>query len=121
MGIDAFLEIETWKNVTRLMNTCNFAVISRGDFDCSDLWDTITKYLSDKFRNLRFHYRKIEPESRLTCIQAKTSPYFIIPIKTKPVDISSTKIRENIKYGKSIHGLVPEKVNIYIEKNKLYR
>jgi nicotinic acid mononucleotide adenylyltransferase len=49
-----------------------------------------------------------------------SSPYSIIPIKTAPVAISSTKIRERIKGGITIENLVPEKVKIYIEKNRLY-
>ena len=36
-------------------------------------------------------------------------------------NISSTAIRQRIKMGKSIEGLVPEKVRSYIIKNKLYR
>lgn len=37
------------------------------------------------------------------------------------VDVSSSIVRERVKKGLSIKGLVPEKVKEYIEKNKLYR
>lgn len=43
----------------------------------------------------------------------------VIPIT--PVDISSTKIRQRIKEGKSIRYLVPEPVRRFIIENKLYR
>lgn len=121
IGIDAFLEIENWKNVTQLINSCNFAIIKRGNFSFSGLWDTLERYLSEKFENLQFYCKEIEPESGLKCIKAASSPCFLIPIETNSVNISSTQIRENIKHGKSIKGMVPEKVNIYIEKNRLYR
>jgi len=39
----------------------------------------------------------------------------------EPVDIRSTTIRERIKKGKSIKGLVPEEVRKYIKKHKLYK
>lgn len=115
------MEIETWKNVTHLINSCNFVIIKRGSFAFSGLWDTLERYLHEKFGNLQFCCKEIEPESGLKCIKAASSPYFFIPIETKSVNVSSTQIRENIKHGKSIKGMVPEKVNIYIEKNKLYR
>jgi nicotinic acid mononucleotide adenylyltransferase len=35
--------------------------------------------------------------------------------------VSSSIIRERVKKGLSIAGLVPEKVRRYIEKNKLYQ
>lgn len=120
MGVDAFLEIDTWKNVDRLMKSCNFAVVSRGEFEFSDL-TTVIKNLSEKFKGLHLHHGEIEPESGLKCIKVGSTHRYIIPVETKPVGISSTAIREKIKSGQSIKGLAPEKVEIYIEKNGFYR
>lgn len=39
----------------------------------------------------------------------------------EPLEDSSTKIRQLLKEGKSIHGLVPEKVEEYIIEHKLYK
>ena len=36
------------------------------------------------------------------------------------MDISSTAIRKRIKEGKSVKYMVPEDVNVYIKRNRLY-
>ena len=36
-------------------------------------------------------------------------------------DISSTKLRDDIKLGKSISGYVAKEVEVYIKKNGLYK
>jgi nicotinic acid mononucleotide adenylyltransferase len=35
-------------------------------------------------------------------------------------EISSTQIREDIKLGKDVAGLVPEEIRAYIIRNKVY-
>ncbi len=45
----------------------------------------------------------------------------VIYIDEPPFPVSSGEIREKIQNGEDISGLVPEKVQEYIEKNNLYR
>ncbi len=113
------MEIDTWKDASHLLKSCNFIVVAR-DGVISDQLETVAKNLSEKFRDFQFHCREVEPESRLKCIKTNSSPYFIVPLETTPVNISSTDIREKIKCGDSIKRLVPENVYIYIENKLLY-
>lgn len=115
------MEIDTWKDANCLLKSCNFVVVSRDGFNFSDPLEAFTKKLSEKFSDLKFHCEDVEPESGLNCIKSNSSPHFIVPVETTPVNISSTDIREKIKRGDSIKGLVPEKVYIYIEKKMLYQ
>ena len=119
IGLDAFLEIDTWKEADRLLKSCNFIVVTR-DEPVSDQSETVAKNLSEKFRDFQFHCGAVEPESGLKCIKADSSPFFIVPLETTPVNISSTEIREKIKRGDSIKKLVPKNVDIYIENKMLY-
>jgi nicotinate-nucleotide adenylyltransferase len=42
-------------------------------------------------------------------------------IVTEPIELSSTQIRKRVAEGKSISGLVPQKVERFILENGLYR
>ena len=119
--MDAFMEIDTWKGAEHLFKSCSFAVIAREGKVFSGLTEAITKSLSEEFSNIDQHYNETEPVSGLKCIKVNTSSHLIIPIETIPVNVSSTKIRDNVKSGISVNRMVPEKVDIYIAKKKLYR
>lgn len=43
------------------------------------------------------------------------------PFRIRPVEVSATEIRKNVRAGKSIKKWVPEPVEKYILENKLYR
>jgi nicotinate-nucleotide adenylyltransferase len=112
-GIDTFLEIETWKNWERLFNLCSFVVLSRPGYRFTDLM------------KIAF-MKQAEPElSRLDRGQLMRavvrSGVFTVCLETIPLyDISSTDIRRRIKEGRSIKYLLPDAVEIYIMKNRLY-
>ena len=94
LGIDAFLEINTWKEYERLFDYAHFVIISRPG------------------------YRKemIEPFLMKSGLENKT-----LTIKeTTLMDISSTNIRKMVQQGKSIRFLVPGAVRDYIAEKGLY-
>ncbi|MCE5284301.1 MAG: nicotinate-nucleotide adenylyltransferase [Pelosinus sp.] len=93
-GADTIQEIPTWKDIDDLLNLCNFVATARPG--CINSIDNIVSYFGEKGRR-RIH-RLVTPE----------------------LEISSTDIRQRIKLGKSIKYIVPESVENYLYKEKLY-
>lgn len=96
MGADSLLEIERWKHPDRLMPECTLLVAVRDDCDREGLEKQII-YLTDKYQA----DIKILPADR--------------------IDISSTKIRQLIREGKSVRYMLPDQIIRFIQKNHLYR
>lgn len=110
VGIDAFLEIATWKDAERLFSLCNFVIISRPGFSFSDISEVpFLKEVAD---------RKDEISDGL---QISIAPdYSIYFVAVSPCLISSTMLRERLKKGQSVAGLLPKAVESYIIKKRLY-
>ncbi len=90
-GADAIAEISTWHRKEDLPKLAKFIAASRPGY--------------------RLDWEKIDPDFR------KCTYLVEIPA----LAISSTEIRRRIKKGKTIKYLVPEVVEKYIYKNKLYQ
>jgi len=109
LGMDAFLEIRTWKECENLFNYAHFVIISRPGFQTEGL-------------------REVLPDLRVERETAGRPDLFVAPsgktvmrIQTTLMDVSSTRIREMVRKNRSIRFLVPERVGIYIAKKGLYQ
>jgi len=110
LGMDAFLEIGTWKEYEHLFDYAHFIIIGRPGFE------TVT--LRDALSNLGMGIeKKAAGPDLFTAPSGKT----VRRVNTTLMDISSTRIREMVRKGRSIRFLVPEDIRIYIAKNQLYR
>lgn len=109
VGVDAFLEIETWKDYRDLFRYAHFVVISRGDLGRKDLEPVL---------------RHLDPLAQVDgdpdTLKLNTGKRLFLRATTL-MDISSTQIRHLVSSGKSIRFLVPEPVMSYIEEKGLYR
>lgn len=114
-GIDAFLDIETWKDADALLSHYNFVVIPRPSFRYKDLKGIAIINL---------------PEDKLIALDEERMDFLKLPLKGKNhlyllamphIDISSKDIRSRIDLKKEIKYFLPESVELYIIKNKLYR
>jgi nicotinate-nucleotide adenylyltransferase len=117
MGMDAFLEIHTWKSQRRLLETVQPVVVTRYVMDRQHARDDVSR-LDDYIRShLSEDYQSIQAQN---CWR-NTAGSCIHLLPTPPVDISSSRIRQRIRAGKAIGDLVPPAVNTYIEQKELYR
>lgn len=111
MGRDAFVEIETWKEFQNLFALCDFIIMTRpGSQKESASSALLPQVLISDF--------KYDPQED-TYIHV--SGYRLYFKEISFLDISSTKVRELIEKGKSVRYLIPQEVEGYIERHRLYR
>ena len=110
LGLDAFLEISTWKEYAALFGLCHFVVMTRPGFE---------KYFIRE-------YLPVELDGDF-CYDtqqggyAHVSGFFIYPREITALDISSTRIREYLGAGRSVKYLLSPLVEAFIHKQKLYQ
>ncbi len=112
LGIDAFLEIDTWKEYQRVLEQCFFVVISRPGFDLGDARNVLAGEIEGKMF-LVPENEAVDPD------MLDSYRIFLLPIDA--LSIASTEIRKKVKNGESIRSLVPEEVEAYIKENNLYQ
>ncbi len=108
LGLDAFLEIETWRSYKKLFSLAHFVIISRPGFDETHIGDVLKKIFKDI---------KYDKEGMTFYIPGALD---VLYRKITLLDISATLIRNLIKKGLSIRYLVPESVEQYIYEKGVY-
>lgn len=94
VGSDMFLSLDSWFNYPKIMDMAVFCAIPREKEN-----RTLLKEKQKYFESLGYKTEVLDIE---------------------PLDISSSLIREKIKKGEKIDGLLPKSVEEYIRNNKLY-
>jgi len=112
VGIDAFLDIGTWRSHRELIERSRFIVISRPGYSLEEARRALPSDYDKAFVDLK-------GASSLTDELADRHRIFLTAIDA--LDISSTDIRRRVRRGQAIAGLVPEAVDFYIRKKKLYQ
>ncbi len=112
LGIDAFSEIDTWKDYEKVLQQCCFIVISRSGFRLLDAKEVI----GGKYGGRICDVSGVQIGRDYKFLPGKI---FLFPINA--LDVASTEIRKRIREGASWEGMVSERVEYYIKENKLYQ
>jgi nicotinate-nucleotide adenylyltransferase len=115
LGIDAFLEIESWKDAGRLLGMCNFVVVSRYGFFFQQM-RRVTKLIKIDPAILVALDRGRLKQKQVPLKKGKS----LFLLKLPPCAISSTLVRERLKARQDMKNLLPGTVKSYILKNRLF-
>ncbi len=116
IGLDAFLDLPSWKEADRLFQLCHFVVISRPS----------TRFLS--LASIPFFHEM--PRATLEALDAGTQDHADISLthgrtltflRLPPCEISASEIRARIQAGQPLANLLPPLVESYILRERLYR
>jgi nicotinate-nucleotide adenylyltransferase len=105
-GADAFAEIESWYRYPAVLDLAHFVVVSRPGVPAATLPERLPA-LRDRF---------CEPP-RTGVMPVHSS---IILVDASTPDVSSTGVRERLRIGRGINGLVPGPVEAHIHRHHLY-
>jgi nicotinate-nucleotide adenylyltransferase len=109
VGLDAFREINTWKDFPALFTLTDFAVFARPPESLA-----LPQRLLPVAVRKQFCYRK----SINTLVHSSGNQVHFL--KVTALDISASAIRRNVKNGRPIRYLVPAAVESYIRGHDLY-
>ena len=112
LGIDAFLEIGTWREHERVLDESLFIVMTRPGARLEDAAEVVGESLRSRIRVI------IEGEN-VDKVLAGDHRIFLLPIRA--LDVSSTEVRRRVRAGETVADLVPDAVGNYIRSRGLYR
>lgn len=96
IGADVLFDLLTWKKYEDVFEMCEFIAVGRIGFPDENVIEKI-EFLKEQY-GAKIHL-----------------------VKCPTFEVSSSFIRDSVSNGKSIKYLVPQKVEEYIKKNKLYK
>lgn len=109
IGVDAFLEIDSWRDYRGLFEQAHFTVIDRPGYPR----ERVGGYLARQ--------GLAQPAPDAEGVYTVPCGNRIVLLRTTLMDIASSRIRSMLESNHSIRFLVPEAVHDYIQKQGLYR
>ena len=117
MGLDAFLEIETWKSYQDLLHIIPLIVVNRPDAE-GRLQPSVSHAVSNLLSQGELQGYTCSADT--PCFtHCEKQPIFTF--KVTAMNVSATQVREHIRQNRTIDFLVPDSVRRYIDTRGLYR
>lgn len=114
IGLDAFLDIPTWREPDALLQLCSFIVISRPGMSFQSLSRlALLPPLSQP------SLADIDA-GRITRLDIAAGRQYVTCLRLPPCDISASDIRAKVRQGFSLANLLPPSVQSYILHHHLY-
>ncbi|MEX2132001.1 MAG: nicotinate-nucleotide adenylyltransferase [Pseudohongiellaceae bacterium] len=107
LGIDSFLSITDWYRWERLFELCHFLVLGRPGYQVNPETE-----IGRQFRDRRVN----NPQDLFKNISGG-----VLLVSDMNVGLSSSAVREKIRIGESIRGMVPQVIESYLVEHNLYR
>ena len=114
VGADAFLDVPHWKEFRSLLELVDFIVVSRPGFDARKIWSVLPAELTWPSPRARAG-GLAQPD----VIRLRNRRLHIL--RGIELQVASRDIREAVRTGRRITGLVPATVEKYIAKEELYK
>jgi nicotinate-nucleotide adenylyltransferase len=112
VGADSFLDLPNWKDYETLLGLCDFIVASRPGFNMNTLRLVIPPEL---FARRGAAHAPLDPRA----VTLRRTVVYVLD--TVSSHVSATEVRHRLDGNHSIHGLVPPRIEEYINKKALYR
>lgn len=114
IGLDAFLDFQSWREPAALLAACTFVVIARPGASFRSLTSVaLLPPISDASLNDLDH-------GRIPRLDVPLGTQQLICLKLPPCDISASEIRKRIADNQPVANLLPPLVESYIIRHHLY-
>jgi nicotinate-nucleotide adenylyltransferase len=120
LGVDAFLEIGSWKEARELLRLARLVVTARPGWRLDEVERSLTPGPRRLLGDPQFKYLRVG-EIDAERLEREYQPGLVLLVEVVSLDISSSEIRRLVEQGRSVRFLVPDTVAAYIEKNRLYQ
>lgn len=105
IGIDAFIEIHSWKQYEKVLKAVNFLVFARPGYDLSQLKNCVESF---QYKKSEKNWEDMKSGKSVTYLEAEIS------------DVSSSEIRAMLRNDEDTGDMVSHKVKEYIKRCMLY-
>lgn len=116
IGLDAFLELPTWKQAADLLRACHFVVLGRPGFKFSSLMKLSLLPTMD-----RAPLTALDTQRTLQVDVSLPGGMSLILLAISPCYVSASDIRQRIARSLSLSNLLPASIESYIIDQHLYR